>query len=450
MTAFSRYLARLLRTRWPARGAGLLAVLFLIVSLVLLAQPLIPQLFGSGKDMDYLLWFKVGQRMLHDGPLQEDLVPGTFDFLYPPFAALLLAVPAYFGATAMVVFLALVNLASWWAAIVLSSRLSGATQPVSPWVIALPVTATLPFVYDQFNLGQPNLMLLVLMMDGFLLLRRGSGWLAGLPFAIAAAIKAFPVLIFPYLLWRGFWRTAASTAVLMVVLLVVLPGGLRGFERNWKELGQWTHGMLMSTDESGFAQRNYSWGWKNQSLYSVEHRLLRPLNAEPDPDQPAPPIYVNLFDLDQRTADVVFVATAIVIGVGFILLMPPRRRRTPRSDIAEWSILMILILIATPVARAYYFVWLLWPYIVLTRWAATEPDRKLARITWIAIALSLVLLAAGTNGIRPHWTQAAGLSLPAVALLIAALTVLMRRSALPPPMSSAAADVRNASSLPRK
>jgi hypothetical protein len=369
--------------------------------------------------------------MLHDGPLQQ-LTGSGMDFLYTPFAGLLLAIPAYFGKTALVALLSLVTLLSWWTSIALSNRLSGDTEPVQPWIAGLPVLATLPFVYDHFHMGQPNLLLLALMLLGFWLLRRQRGWLAGLPFATAAAIKVFPILILPYLVWRRYWRTAASMAALLVVFLVLVPGTIRGYERNWNELGGWVRAMLPSGGDSEFGQRADLWGWKNQSLYAVEHRLLRPVDAEFNPDEPEPPTYVNLLDLDPRTADAVFLATALAIGVGFILLMPRPGRRTPRSDAAEWSIVMLLVVVASPVARSYYFVWLLWPYLVLVRQAASEPDRGVARALAGAFAVSVLLLAIGINAIRPHWTQAAGTIFWAAAVAIAALAVQMRRSAAAP------------------
>jgi len=403
--------------------------LFALASAALWLDPVIPQLFGSGKGHDYPLWFATGERLLRDGPVYVLGPSGELEFLYTPFAALLLAIASYFGRSASVVILASVILASWWIAIWLARRLADDGEPLSPWIAALPVAFTVPFVFGQFHNGQPNLLLLALMLGGFCLLSAQREWLAGLPFATAAAIKVFPVLIFPYLLWRRYWRTAASMATFMVVLLIFVPGSIRGFQRNFDELSFWVHSMLLSTGDREFAQRVNHWGWKNQSLYAVEHRLLSPINAELEAGSPVPPVYVNLLNLDRHQADLVFVATELAVGLGFIALLPARRRRTPRSDASEWSIVLLLIVLASPVAFSYYFVWLLLPYTVLVQRAATEPDRKVARRTAITIGVSLLLLAIGINGIEPRYSQAAGNFLWAAAVVIAALAVQMRRSA---------------------
>jgi hypothetical protein len=404
-----------------------LAGSFLLISLALLIEPLVPEIFGHGKTMDYPLWFAVGQRMLQGGPVYLVSPGGRLDFLYTPFVALLLAVPSYFGKTVLVATLACAALASWWSAIWLSNRLAGNEEGVSRWSIAAPAVVTLPFVYDQFHLGQPNLLLLALMLTGCFLLRARHGWLAGLPFATAAAIKVFPIMIVPYLIWRRQWKTLTSMAAFIILFLVVLPATIRGFDRNWAELNSWIHGMLLSSDDQKFS-RSDTFSWRNHSLYAVEHRLLRPINAELVSDGSAPPIYVNLANLDQRTVDEVFMATALVIGLGFIGLLPGNRRRNSRSDADEWAIVLILIVIASPVARSYYFVWLLFPYTILCRWLATEPDRKVATALAVAIGFSLLLLAVGINAIKPPYLQAAGNFFWAAIVVALTLAVHMRQA----------------------
>lgn len=411
---------------WPR----LLALMFVLECFALVLEPIYPEIFAGGKTMDYPLWYAVGRRMLLNQDTYvvfHDEGGLGFDFLYPPFAALLLAVPAYFGKAVTVTVLAFVTLASWIASIALATRFAADADDLPPFTIAVPVGVTLPFVYDQFHLGQPNLLLLALMLGGLLLLRRDREIWAGALFALATAIKVYPVVILPYLLWRRRWRAVAGLLVFLVALLVVVPGAIRGFHRNAAELNQWVQGMLLSGSDRQFSLRSYAYGWKNQSIYAVEHRLLRPIDAEADSDAPTDPIVINVLDLSRRGADVVFVVTCVLIGLGFVALMPPGDRRTPRSDAAEGCMLLLLVVLATPVARIYYFVWTLPAYIVLTRWAAREPSRALAGLTFGAMALSLLLYLIGANDITPRWPQALGNAMWATFILMVPLGVYMRR-----------------------
>ena len=286
-------------------GPYTLPILFAVVGLILAAIPLEPELLGNGMSMDYPLWYNVGRLILSGGDLHSLDANSTFAFLYPPFAALLIAPFCLFGRPVMIALLVAVNLASWWAAAALSDRLSGWRGLKPWWLVALPSALSLPFIVETVHLGQPNLALLVLMLAGLALLQRGRQVGAGALFALSAAIKAFPVTVLVYLLWRRRWRAAASMAAGLIILLIVVPTPIRGFDRNARELATWFDGMVLSTSEKGFGQREtQNWGWRNNSIIAVTHRLARPIDAEQD-DPGMPPLYVNVLNLDYRQANLV-------------------------------------------------------------------------------------------------------------------------------------------------
>src|SRR5206468_12767165 len=188
----------------------------------------------------------------------------------------------------------------------------------NPWLFALPSFVTITFIFDMFDLGQPNLMLLALMLYGFWLLRQARPWFAGSMFALATAIKVFPVAVLPYLIWRRQWKAVASTLVFLGVLLFVLPAPFRGFEHNVTELKTWYRGMVASGSEKGFGQRDeQNWSWVNQSIIAVTHRLVRPINYnQEDPNKP--PRTMNVIDVDYRTANWIVLAVSALLGLGFV------------------------------------------------------------------------------------------------------------------------------------
>jgi hypothetical protein len=414
------------RTKEPpvARYAG--PCLFAVASLVLAAFPLVPQLFGPGKGKDYPLWFDVGQWVFQG----RDLYNEGFRFLYTPFAAVILAGFSYFGRTAMVVLLTIVNIISWWIAIKASDRLAAENRPVSWWVPIIPSLLSIFFIYDIFLLGQPNLMLLALMLCGFCLLQVSQNSLAGALFAAATAIKAFPIAIVPYLVFRRHWYALASMIAFTLVFLLLVPAPFRGFHRNVEELQVWFQGMVLSHDENRFGQRpERNWGWKNQSLYAVTHRLTRPVHYKTEGSSEEP-IFINLIDLGYKGADFVYLCVAIIIGFSFIWLMPANQHRTPRSDAAELAILICLLLIGSPVAYIYFFVWLLFPLTVLVYCAASTAERTVRWQTWILIGAAMTLFAVGVNS---HYLQVAGNSLWAAVLIVVGLVWHMRLDSSPSP-----------------
>ncbi|HEY1749751.1 MAG TPA: glycosyltransferase family 87 protein [Caulobacteraceae bacterium] len=407
-----------------------MAILFIAANVILVALPLVPQLFLHGKGKDYPLWYEVGRRVLTGGPLYQDTGHG-FAFLYPPFAAVLLAPFSLFGRAFSILCIGLVNVASWWAAARLSDRLSNMPQPKAWWVVALPSVIALPFIWDMYDLGQPNLMLLAMTLGGLALLSARREWSAGALFAAAAALKAFPVAILPYLVWRRRWRAALSMVGFIGVFLLLVPAPMRGFERNLAEVETWANGMVFSASDKGFGQRpEQNWGWKNNSLIAMVHRYSRPINAEAEHPE-YKPVYVNVLNLSFEQANMVLAAVAGLIGLGFVAALPPQRRRTPGSDAAEYALLIALMTIASPLARAYYFVWLLFPFTLMVYRAALDPDPHVRR--WCAglLIASLALFTIGASIGPPHILQALGNMFWATVVLIGALAWLMRRGMAP-------------------
>jgi hypothetical protein len=212
------------------------------------------------------------------------------------------------------------------------------------------------------------------------------------------------------------------------VFLVLVPAPFRGFERNLSDLRAWAGGMVFSAGEKGFGQRPaQNWGWKNNSLIAVTHRYLRPINAEAENPE-ARPLSVNVLDLTYDQANIVLLAVAALIGLGFIAVLPPERRRTETSDSAEYALLISLMTIASPLARAYYFVWLLYPFTVLVQHAALGPSPRARRVLGWSLAGAMALFAVGIPLGPPHWPQALGNMFWANAVVAGALVWLMRRS----------------------
>src|SRR6201996_4544018 len=201
--------------RWPSLRAPL-EVLFLFCCVVLTAFVLVPEIFGHGKTKDYPLWYWAGQQVLHGAHLYP-VDSRYFEFIYPPLSAVLLAIPAWFGKVPLYLCLCLLNVLAWWVTILYVNAMTGSGRTAGMWLFALPGFATVTFVFDMFDLGQPNLVLLALMLYGFWSMLHRRSWMAGAMFALATAIKVFPIAVLPYLIWRRNWKTLASMAIFLGV-----------------------------------------------------------------------------------------------------------------------------------------------------------------------------------------------------------------------------------------
>ena len=405
--------------RYPSLRAPI-DVLFLLCCIALTADVLIPEIWGHGKSKDYPLWFWAGQQVLGGRDLYPSNPDATFDFIYPPLSAVLLAIPSFFGKIPLYLCLSLLNIVAWWMTAQFANAMTGSGRTPGPWLFALPGFVTVTFVFDMFDLGQPNLVLLALMLYGFWLLRDDRGWMAGCMFALATAIKVFPVAVLPYLVWRRQWAAAASMLVFIGVFLFVLPAPFRGFERNAHELKTWYQGMVGTSSEKGFGQRDeQNWSWVNQSIIAMTHRLTRPINY--NQEDPAKPVRaINVVNLDFKTANLLVLAISLLIGLGYVAVMPSAARRTERSDAEEIGILFCLMTAATPLARQYYFMWLFFPMTVLIHRAAYDPRARVRTGTWLLLAVAGVLMCLSLP-MFPNDLQAYGNNLAATVLLVAGL-----------------------------
>lgn len=401
-------------SRWSRTYRALIA-LYAAVVIGLIAVPVVNALKADPSLKDYGKWQDAGQIVWRGGDLYEKDQGGTFQFMYPPTAAILFAALGVSGRIPLILVLALVTTASWVASVLLSVYLvAGTPWRQHPLLYALPVVATLPFVWDMYLLGQPNLMLLACLLGAFACLRRKREWFAGALVAFAAAIKAFPVLAIVYFIWRRHWVAAISTLVFLFFLLVIFPAPFRGFQRNLADLKTWNEGMALRYEEDSIAQRPArGYSWKNQSLLAVANRLLRPVDADRGKKRE---LHVNVANLPFKQVNVIIVTFALALCLFYVSAMPPQAHRAPGSDTLEYAMLVLLILMFTPLTFTYFFVWLLFPLTVAT-WLILSASTA-ERMKWLAWLVGCLLLMSFSLVLFPIGPAVGNLFWACVALLV--------------------------------
>ena len=388
----------------------LFRVLFIVTAITFTLLPFV-RFLHSGTDMDYRTWFQAGQTVLQGGEIYPHAQ--IFPFMYPPTCALLLALPAFFGKAAMILILSSLNTVAWILCIRFSSALMS-EQRAQNTPIVVATFIVMPFVWSSYHLGQPSLVLLALMLGAFLSLRHGRETLAGALVALAVAIKAFPLLAIFYFIYRRYWMAAISLVIALVILLFLLPIPFRGWHQSLNDARDWQRGML-HYEQGGIAQRPArGYTWKNQSIFGLANRLLRRVSVDEEPD---PLAYANLADLDFRTVNIVIMGSALLLGLSFVVAMP--RQRAPEGDAREFAALLSLILIFTPLAFGYLFVWLMFPLALLIKRSLEVP----ASLIWVLIALALLTATA----IAPRFAQIYGSLFFAALMLYLALAIDLRR-----------------------
>lgn len=404
----------------------------------------------NGDTKDYAVWFITGENVLHGRDIYYRQADGTFEFMYPPTTATLLAIPSALGKLPMMVALIALNTAAWVVAIFLSVYLAtGSPWRQHPLVYLVPSLLTAPFIWSTYLLGQVNLLLLALMLCGLAALRR-KAWLAGFCFALATCIKAFPFLIVLYLAYRRCWGAILWLGVWMLVLLLVLPMPFRGLSQPVRDLKTWCEGMLFNNSDQGIGQRpQRTYSWKNQSLLATVTRLLRAVPADYDMVKDevgtAPATesatsehrvdrFVNIVDLPPK----VVLGIAALAGLGCMVFFMFVTWRLPRPFVMgreptgiEAALVILLILMLSPYSFGYFYTWLLFPFtvamqlIVAARGAATR--QRFAAV----LGIFMLLLALGLPIRALRGVKEIGTTCIACLMLTAALGLQLREESRP-------------------
>jgi Glycosyltransferase family 87 len=372
----------------PAAGLRVLVWLFIVTATVFSALPLL-RYFRGQTIFDYELWYATGQRVLTGDEIYF-FRAGKYDFMYPPPCALFLEVASLLGQGGLIFLLVAINSAAWSCSVKLSAILAaGSRGTTNPWLYLIPSLLVIVYIWSSYHLGQPNLVLLGLMLGAFVALREKREIVGGGLIAVAASIKAFPVLAIVYLIYRRYWTAAASLVVTLIFLLLVLPTPFRGFGRAWRDLEKWSAGMLKYSEITVGQRPMRSYTWKNQSLIGVSNRLLRHVDAD-TASAPHQPVYVNFANLSFPVVNAIIISVALALGIWFITATPRHGMRTAESDAIEFALLLLLMLMVTPLSFGYFYSWLMLPFAVVTqRVFAGEGSTVL---WWTLPALALLAL----------------------------------------------------------
>jgi len=224
---------------------------------------------------------------------------------------------------------------------------------------------------------------LALIMLGTWALFNGREAVGGLWLAVAAAIRASPLIYLPYLILK---RRLIACGVFLIALLGVsaipdvigaLRGGYTGHLTDW--LGQVVGPALMPGNSSELVFWDI---WNGANLYNQSLRGLINRFAT-GPVLGLTPTTILI------VVDGIFAAT-----VGVLLLKSPRRREYVAIDTA---VLLIAMLALSPMTSRYHYIFVL-PAVILAT-AATIADPRMRRLGTSVLVASFLLRAGTSNDI---------------------------------------------------
>ncbi len=302
-------------------------------------------------------------------------------------------------------------------------------RPFPAWAKALTLLLGLRPIMGDLSHGNVNLFILFLVVAALYAFHRGRDVTAGIVLALSIACKVTPALFVPYFLWKRAWRTLAGCAVGLVLFLVLVPGLFLGSQRNLQLFGSWLERMVVPYVVAGTVTSEHP----NQSLPGLAFRLGTHSPSFAD-EHGEPLAYHNLANLDPHWVGW-FLKGSMLLFAGVVVwsCRTPRSLRQGWRLAAEFSLVVLGMLLFSERTWKHHCVTLLLPFAVLSYYLAACPASRLLRGYLITSLAAVVLLMASTSTslLEPldgaaKLAQVYGAYVWAYLILVAALVVLLR------------------------
>ncbi len=242
--------------------------------------------------------------------------------------------------------------------------------------LLVPFLLAIPFIVNNFELLQINMILFSLALWGLYLQANGREAVGGIAIALAAAMKVMAIAFLPYLLYRKRWRAAFWTAAASLVFFFS-PALFLGWAKFWSGVALWPVALRAS------------WGAGNahQSVYSMWDRILGYGYI--------PFAVPGTFMLPLSGAHSAKLAWEITCAIAAVL-GAVACRGTPRPGSrwaqVEWALVFVAGTILSPLTRKPYLVVLLLPYALLyAAWCSTDLDARTRRVLRNVMFISFAL-----------------------------------------------------------
>ena len=248
------------------------------------------------------------------------------------------------------------------------------------WLRLVGLLLSLKLMLAVFENQAYDALVLVILLFGLAALTTGREFWSGAGLALAAALKATPLIFLPYLLWKRHYLAAAAFVVVFLGasflpdLFFTPAGAAHGYFVTWlRDVAGASFGVSAQVQYAFWAGPNIM----NHSLHgavslNIDEATRHALN------------HAVLYAVDG----------AFALVVGALIVLSPRR---PESIAIDGSLLLISMLMLSPMTSRSHYVALLLPYLTLL--ALNFRDMRTRNLGRAVLALSFALVTLSGNDI---------------------------------------------------
>lgn len=270
------------------------------------------------------------------------------------------------------------------------------------FVILLGLLFNLRFFRDNFHLGQTTILILYLCIEGlnFIFINRPVWGAVLLAFGIT--IKILPLVLLPYLLYRGYWKESVFV-VFFALILLYFPGFIIGFDYNaellsarWQILNPLNPEHVLDNTE--------------RSFHSVSS-YLGVLLVEDTGDFQVLDLKRNIADVPMKTLGwiLLIVRSFFVLATFYFLKTGPFKREPDKlRRLYELSYILMIAPLIFPHQQHYAFLFVLPAAVYLIYYGFLRFRRKnqnrLTKIVW-STTLLIAYLAVSSHFILGEFNR---------------------------------------------
>ena len=249
---------------------------FQIVAMTALFVFLIIEAF---RQCDFNIFFAAGKDILVGENLYTKIYQGWLHYYYSPFFALLLSPFTFFPEYVITLLWLLLNVYFFYRVWeILSDWLELNLLPIATqrWFFWGSVILCIQGLRDNIHYHQITIMMIFLTLQGLDLILKKREWQGGALIALGINIKILPIVFFPYLIYRGYWKGVLSV-VLVWIFLLFLPAAFIGWEYNSFLLSEWWSGINPSQKENVLDFSRAGIGSLVTALFHSQEGEIRPI-----------------------------------------------------------------------------------------------------------------------------------------------------------------------------
>lgn len=421
-------------TRAPAGGRRRYAAAALLL-LVLFLPTFLSHLHKALRT-DHGDWLSIYNIALHSrqtGELAADASePIVRTQRYPPIARPLLMLMAVPPKSVSAVLSFLLFAACYLVSAACISRVTLSPRPQDrPLAMLVAIGFVLPYAWSDLANGNVTSVLLASVTLAYVLAERGRGTSAGVVLSVGILLKMVPAVCLMHFLVRRQWRVGVGVVVGVVAIGLLPTFAVFGVRRTIDYHRVWYEQEFVRLAPAKTIDDAVECGYRNESVVRTLVRFLTPVQV----GDVGREFRVSVAAWSPGAIKLTYAAVMTATAAAWLTFLWWMRRATaPVARAGCYSLCVGAMVWFSPWVYVYYFALAMWPALALLGHSIRAGERsRPATLARAALILWLVALPA----VASPFLRACSVHLWAMAVVLLALGLAVRREAVTPPAAGA-------------